>query len=42
MITDQGNLNAQHVVNGPFTFVPDGNLVIGPIRGRPTTGSRAA
>jgi len=30
-----GTVGIQRVVNGPFTFAPDGNPLIGPIRGLP-------
>ena len=37
-----GTIGIRKVVNGPFTFAPDGNLLVGPIRGLAATGSRAA
>ena len=32
----------RRIVNGPFTFAPDGNPLVGPVRARPTTGPAAA
>ena len=36
-----GKAGIRKVINGPFTFAPDGNPLIGPIRGLKTSGSPA-
>ena len=36
-----GRVGIRKVVNGPFTFAPDGNPLVGPVRACATTGSPA-